>query len=167
MGARSISEKNAVINYAIQTNRIANLFSKAEIEKYELSENERTIFNRLINFIENLMAGASYVYRKRESKIAPEPTFIGLRDFRLSRSVFHFLEWRTEDELFDNLAKTKEYLQKIIDSGFISYQEKDQISFLKSFFNELSARMHEAMLAIKLSAIDNSSGRLWPRRHLS
>jgi len=156
-----ISEKNAVINYAIQTRRIADILERSDLAGRELDVHEKPLFKEAKDLVENLLAGAYYIYRRGDREQLG-PTFLGLRDLRISHSIFDRLQWTPGgDSIVNNLISVRNHLDAIVTSGALSFERDEDLVFLREFFEELSARMHEAMLANKLSPVENYSSQLW------
>lgn len=156
-----ISEKNSIINYAVQTSRIADILDRTEGSRYELSIPEKRLFELALGLVEDILNGAYYVYKPEKEEL--EPTFIGLRNFRISYPVFSKLKWVPENtSIIENLNIVKNYLNEIISSGLISYKDIEYFNTSKDFFNHLSSTMHETMLINKENSIENYSSKLWP-----
>lgn len=163
MTGSTISEKNAVLNYAIQTRRIADTLKRPDVATAELQAHERAIFKEGRELVENLLLGACYVY-SLEVRGVEALTFLGLRDFRIGYTIFEKLDWtQPRENIVHNLMKVMGLLDSIVAKGVLSFMGAEDLSFLTRFFEELSARMHEVMLANKLSPVENYSSELWPK----
>ncbi len=160
-----ISEKNAVINYAVQTTRIAGLLNQVTSSK-KLKDSEARLFELASEFIENIIMGAYFIYKPEDAK-DKDIKFISIRDFRINFSIFTSLNEvsiENPDSIINRLEMVQRISVTISKEKSIIRPESDDFANFKQFYDVISTHLHETMLANKQNSIENYSSSFWPER---